>query len=290
MAYYSVRSLTDFYAAKNTAVKFYFIVDRLDLMEQAKDEFVARGLSVRTANSRDELMSDIRSTNLTENAEGKAEIMVVNIQKFKQDSAKIQIDSNYSIQLQRIFFIDEAHRGYNPQGSFLANLLAADKDAIKIALTGTPLLKEERESWRVFGDYIDTYYYDKSIADGYTLKLMREPVETIYKEKIENILDKLAGGIKVRRSDIDRNKIIEHESYLNALIDYIIADFRRFRIEQADDTVGAMIVCKTNPQAREMYRLWQERFNKALYIEGKHDESLMLAAEPMIAYGYHQNP
>lgn len=157
-------------------------------------------------------------------------------------------------------------------------------------MTGTPLLKEERESWRVFGDYIDTYYYDKSIADGYTLKLMREPVETIYKEKIENILDKLAGGIKVRRSDIDRNKIIEHESYLNALIDYIIADFRRFRIEQADDTVGAMIVCKTNPQAREMYRLWQERFNKALYIEGKHDESLMLAAEPMIAYGYHAKP
>lgn len=290
LAYYSVRSLTDFYAAKNTAVKFYFIVDRLDLMEQAKDEFVARGLSVRTANSRDELMSDIRSTNLTENAEGKTEIMVVNIQKFKQDSAKIQIDSNYSIRLQRIFFIDEAHRGYNPHGSFLANLLAADKDAIKIALTGTPLLKEERESWRVFGDYIDTYYYDKSIADGYTLKLMREPVETIYKEKIENILDKLAGGIEVRRSDIDRNKIIEHESYLNALIDYIIADFRRFRIEQADDTVGAMIVCKTNPQAREMYRLWQERFNKALYIEGKHDESLMLAAEPMIAYGYHAKP
>lgn len=157
-------------------------------------------------------------------------------------------------------------------------------------MTGTPLLKEERESWRVFGDYIDTYYYDKSIADGYTLKLMREPVETIYKEKIENILDKLAGGIEVRRSDIDRNKIIEHESYLNALIDYIIADFRRFRIEQADDTVGAMIVCKTNPQAREMYRLWQERFNKALYIEGKHDESLMLAAEPMIAYGYHAKP
>lgn len=290
LAYYSVRSLTDFYAAKNTAVKFYFIVDRLDLMEQAKDEFVARGLSVRTANSRDELMSDIRSTNLTENAEGKAEIMVVNIQKFKQDSAKIQIDSNYSIQLQRIFFIDEAHRGYNPHGSFLANLLTADKDAIKIALTGTPLLKEERESWRVFGDYIDTYYYDKSIADGYTLKLMREPVETIYKEKIENILDKLAGDIEVRKSDIDRNKIIEHESYLNALIDYIIADFRRFRIEQADDTVGAMIVCKTNPQAREMYRLWQERFNKALYIKGKHNENLMLAAEPMVAYGYHAKP
>ncbi len=290
LAYYSVRSLTDFYATKNTAVKFYFIVDRLDLMEQAKDEFVARGLSVRTASSRDELMSDIRSTNLTENAEGRAEIMVVNIQKFKQDSAKIQIDSDYSTRLQRIFFIDEAHRGYNPQGSFLANLLAADKDSIKIALTGTPLLKEERESWRVFGDYIDTYYYDKSIADGYTLKLMREPVETIYKEKIESILDKLAGNIEVRKSDVDRNKIIEHESYLNALIDYIISDFRRFRIEQDDDTVGAMIVCKTNPQAREMYRLWQERFNKALYIEKKYDDDLRMVADPMVTYGHHVRP
>ena len=55
-----------------------------------------------------------------------------------------------------------------------------------------------------FGDYIHTYYYDKSIADGYTCKLMREPVETVYKEKIENILDQLAGNVEVKKSDIDR--------------------------------------------------------------------------------------
>lgn len=128
------------------------------------------------------------------------EIVVVNIQKFKEDKAKVKVDDSYSTQLQRIFFIDEAHRGYNPQGSFLANLLEADTNAVKIALTGTPLLKEERESWRVFGDYIHTYYYDKSIADGYTCKLMREPVETIYKEKIENILEQLAGDVEVKRA------------------------------------------------------------------------------------------
>ena len=51
-----------------------------------------------------------------------------------------------------------------------------------------------------------------------------------------------------------------------------------------------MIVCKTNPQAREMYRLWQERFNKALYIEEKHDENLKTAAEPMVAYRSHTKP
>lgn len=193
--------------------------------------------------------------------------------------------------MQRIFFIDEAHRGYNPKGSFLANLLEADKNAIKIALTGTPLLKEERESWRVFGDYIHTYYYDKSIADGYTCKLMREPIETVYKEKIENILDKLAGQAEVKKSDIDRNKIIEHESYLNALLDYIIADFRKFRLQQDDDTVGAMIVCKTNPQARKLFELWQQRFGFAQHIESKKEEKLLqTAADPMIGYGHQLKP
>lgn len=284
LAYYSIRSLTDFYAQKNIAVKFYFIVDRIDLMVQASDEFAARGLIVRNAKSRSELMDDISSISPVENNEGKPEIMVVNIQKFKEDKTKVQIDNGYNTRLQRIFFIDEAHRGYNPQGSFLANLLEADKESAKIALTGTPLLKDERESWRVFGDYINTYYYDKSIADGYTLKLMREPVETVYKEKIESILDKLAGDISVKKSDFDKNKIIEHDSYLNALLDYVISDFRKFRKEQNDDSVGAMIVCKTNTQAREMYRLWQERFHRAVVIEEKKEEEYYMVADSMTVY------
>jgi type I restriction enzyme R subunit len=259
LSYYSVRILTDYFARRNVVAKFYFIVDRIDLMEQASDEFAARGLVVRNAKSRKELMDDINSISITENAEAKPEIMVVNIQKFKEDKEKVKLSNTYNTHLQRIFFVDEAHRGYNPAGSFLANLLEADKNSIKIALTGTPLLREERESWRVFGDYIHTYYYDKSISDGYTLKLMREPVETIYREKMEQILDNLTGTVKVKRSDIDKDKIIEHESYLKELLEYIIGDFKKFRMEQGDDTVGAMIVCKTNSQARELYRLWQER-------------------------------
>ena len=284
LAYYSVKSLRDFYAGRNTVAKFYFIVDRIALMEQAADEFASRGLIVRTAQSRKELMEDFQSNAPVENPSGKPEIMVVNIQKFKEDSSKIKLDNSYSTKLQRIFFIDEAHRGYSPQGSFLANLFDADKDSIKIALTGTPLLKEERESWRVFGDYIDTYYYDKSIADGYTLKLMREPVETVYKEKLENILDQLTGEVEVKRSDIDRNKIVEHPSYLNALIDYIIADFRRFRTEQNEPSVAAMIVCKTNPQARKLYELWMERYNHAIEIEEKKEEKILTSNEPMVPY------
>ena len=104
----------------------------------------------------------------------------------EEDKEKVELPQ-YATNLQRVFIIDEAHRGYKPEGSFLANLFDADKNAIKIALTGTPLLKEERASWKVFGNYYHTYYYDKSIQDGYTLKIIREPIETKYKEKLSQI-------------------------------------------------------------------------------------------------------
>jgi len=260
LAYYNVKYLTDYYAKQNIVAKFYFIVDRLDLMDQATIEFTERGLLVRQAQDRDSLMKDIRDISFRKNDSGAPEIMVVNIQKFKEDHKKVSMEGAYNTKIQRIFFIDEAHRGYRADGSFLANLLDADKDSVKIALTGTPLLKEEAESWRVFGQYIDKYYYDKSISDGYTLKLMREDIETSYKEKITDILERLTQNVEVKSSDVKHNVIIESEKYINALLDYIIHDIRRSRIHFAAPAMAGMIVCETNPQAREMYRLFQERF------------------------------
>lgn len=259
LAYYNVKSLTDYFSEKNIPVKYYFVVDRLDLLEQASNEFEARGLVVRTAQSRDELMEEIKSNVVIHNDKGIPEITVVNIQKFATDHQRIRKADVYNTNLQRVFFIDEAHRGYSPEGSFLANLFEADPASIKIALTGTPLLALERESWRVFGDYIDTYYYDKSIADGYTLRLMREDIETIYKQEITDILDRLTKEVEVRKKDIDHNAIIEHESFINGLLDYIFHDIRKSRIQQAAPHMAGMIVCETNPQAREMYRLFEER-------------------------------
>lgn len=53
--------LTDYLSEHNKVAKFYFVVDRLDLLKQAKEEFEARGLVVKTANSRDELMKQFRN-------------------------------------------------------------------------------------------------------------------------------------------------------------------------------------------------------------------------------------
>lgn len=255
LSYYLTNVLTDYFASKNQVAKFYFIVDRLDLLEQSSQEFKARGLKVKTANSRAELMQQFRENKSLEGNSGENEITVVNIQRFEEDREKVEIPP-YATNLQRIFIIDEAHRGYNPKGSFLANLLEADKNAIKIALTGTPLLKEERASWKIFGDYIHTYYYDKSIQDGYTLKIIREDIETSYKKRLSEIYDKL--DILVQKKDIKKNQIIEHENYVKELLRYVISDLNRFRMIQGDSTLGGMVICETSEQARKLFSYFDE--------------------------------
>lgn len=190
LSYYLNFVLTDYFAEQNKVAKFYFIVDRIDLLEQAASEFKARGLSVKTANTKEELMAQFRMNQSLDGDTGQNEITVVNIQRFAEDKEKINLNQ-YATNLQRVFIIDEAHRGYKPEGSFLVRLFEADPNSIKIALTGTPLLKAERASWKVFGNYYHTYYYDKSIEDGYTLKIIREPVETSYKEKLSEIYEKM---------------------------------------------------------------------------------------------------
>ena len=249
--------LKDYFSQHNKVAKFYFIVDRLDLLKQASEEFAARGLKVMTANSRSELMKqfDPEHSQSQEGADGECEVTVVNIQRFEEDKKKVTIPA-YATNLQRVFIIDEAHRGYKPQGSFLANLLEADKDAIKIALTGTPLLKEERESWRVFGNYLHTYYYDKSILDGYTLKIIREDIETQYKEKLSEIYEKLE--TLVEKKDVKKSQIIEHESYVKELLRYIITDLKRFRQIHGDNELGGMVICETSEQARKLYAYFDE--------------------------------
>jgi type I restriction enzyme R subunit len=255
LAYFLTYILSDFFSQQNKVAKYYFIVDRLDLLEQASQEFEARGLEVKTANSRDELMSQFRTNQAMEGTSGKQEITVVNIQRFAEDKTKVDLPC-YATNLQRVFIIDEAHRGYNPKGCFLAHLFDADPNSVKLALTGTPLLKEERSSWKVFGEYLHTYYYDKSIQDGYTLKIIREDIETSYKEKLSQIYEDLE--TLIQKKDIKKSYIIEHERYIKELLRYIITDLNQFRIIHGDNTLGGMIICETSEQARKMFAFFDE--------------------------------
>lgn len=289
LSYYLTYVLSDYYAKHDMVAKFYFIVDRIDLLEQATQEFEARGLVVSTANTRAELMAQFRNNHAQEGNSGQPEITVVNIQRFAEDKEKVNLPA-YATNLQRIFIMDEAHRGYKPGGCFLANLFDADPNSIKIALTGTPLLKSDCASSVVFQRYFHTYYYDRSIADGYTLKIIREDIETSYKERLSEVYDKLE--TLVQKKDIKRSQIIEHESYVNELAHYILDDLRQFRKIQGDDTLGGMVICETSEQARKLYEAFQHMPDggQTQTIQIKMGDQVWMAAEAMPMYGTKKKP
>lgn len=252
LAYFNIRYLTHYFSKQGIVPQFYFVVDRLDLADQAFKEFTKRGLRVKRINNPQEL---------NQKQDG-YDVAVVNIQKFKEDS-DLTDRSGYDLNRQNIYFIDEAHRSYNERGSYLPNLYQADTKAIKIALTGTPLItykkdgktKESHATTRdIFGDYIHKYYYNQSIDDGFTLRLMREDIETSYKDNLRSINE------EIQRGDLSKEDIFAHPHYVEPMLDFIIEDFNRARDLVFDDqTIGGMIVCDSSKQARELEKQLEER-------------------------------
>ncbi|WP_344759184.1 type I restriction endonuclease subunit R [Luteimonas lutimaris] len=254
LAYYNVRHLTDWFQQRGQVARFYFIVDRIDLLDQAVAEFKARGLAVRVIASRDEFSRDMRKTVAIDNDRGDPEITVVNIQRFANDD-DVAAARDYALNVQRVYFLDEVHRSYNPNGSFLANLEQSDRDAIKIGLTGTPLIGEQLQSRALFGDYIHKYYYNASIADGYTLRLIREEIATRYRMQLQQAL----ADIEVQQGGIDRKALYAHPRFASAMLDYILEDFRQARVMHGDDSIGGMVICDSAEQARELHRQLRQR-------------------------------
>ncbi|GAA7150199.1 hypothetical protein ID0395_02700 [Helicobacter pylori] len=276
LTYHLTKLIRDFFSPLGKKTKFYFIVDRLDLLEQAKNEFLKRGLQAHEAENKEDLSQKLKSSSVFENPQGNDEIIVVNIQKFKapnedpSDSAPKEIISKTDLQesiqnsrnLQRVFIIDEAHRSYDPKGCFYANLIECDKTAIKIALTGTPLLEDnaqDKATKKTFGNYLHAYSYTESIKDKHTLKLFLESIETSYKEKLQEIYRLLQESITIEDIEVKKETIFNDEKYIKTMLSYIIRDLLDFRrLNGNDKHLKAIVVCFSSQQARLAHLLFNE--------------------------------
>ncbi|GAA8245271.1 type I restriction endonuclease subunit R [Helicobacter pylori] len=288
LTYHLTKLIRDFFSQSNLnkKTKFYFIVDRLDLLEQAKNEFLKRGLCVHEAENKEDLSQKLKNSSVFEGSQGNDEIIVVNIQKFKApneekapnedpSSAPKEIISKTELQeatkdshdLQRVFIIDEAHRSYDPKGCFYANLIECDKTAIKIALTGTPLLEDnaqDKATKNTFGNYLHTYSYAESIKDRHTLKLQLEIIEKSYKEKLQAIYRLLQESITIEDIEVKKETIFNHERYIKEMLYYIIRDLLNFRRVNNDENLKAMVVCFSSAQAKLANLFFNEVQEKVL--------------------------
>lgn len=261
LSVYCNRIIRDYYAKQGINTWFFYVVDRIELLTQVKQEFEIRGCEATSVDSREEFSRELnRALDQKKNQNAFGSCVVVNIQKFSDSLPEIKND--YNAKIQRIIFVDEAHRSYaKSSGEFYKNLMLVDRDAIFIAMTGTPLLSKKERSNLRFGDYIHKYFYDRSILDGYTLKIKKEEMETVAKTEIKR-------NLELELKGKDKAKILESDEYICALGKYIDEDFTNFRYINEDQTIGAMIVCNSNPQAKKMQKWFENnsKFNTRLVI------------------------
>ncbi len=305
-SYFATNVLRDYYQTKKIITKFYFVVDRLDLLRQAKMEFEARGMTIAQIESKADFITNIQSPVVMDGSSQrgtyKETMNVVNIQKFSDESTVVP-DADTVIQ--RIYFLDEVHRGYKEKGTFLGNLLGADPNGIFIGLTGTPIIddkpdengrkriKKKFKTTDLFCKYIHKYYYDKSIKDGYTLKIKKENIDTKFRTDLRAMLN-----IKDDESiSVEQWKAATRTpEYVDQLCQYIVNDFSIFEDTYHDDSMGFMVVSTSTKQAKEIQKWFEnnsdiptalvlcnedDNKSKQEYFRGKRDNA---TGETIIKY------
>ncbi len=140
------------------------VTDRKDLDRQIKDTF-------RNCNLKKEVIQATSGQNLLELIKEKnLAVITTLVHKFEPASKRkadfVDIDQNIFV------LIDEAHRSQSGVANLEMNRVIPN--ACYIGFTGTPLMKNERESWRKFGGYIDRYTIDDALKDKIILPLIYE--------------------------------------------------------------------------------------------------------------------
>jgi len=168
------------------------VTDRRDLDKQIKDTFKNCNLKkeVVQATSGQHLIDLIKAKDLS--------VVTTLVQKFESAAKKgtgfVDHDKNIFV------LIDEAHRSQNGVANFEMGRIIPN--ACYIGFTGTPLMKDEKESWRKFGGYIDKYTIDDALSDKIILPLIYEGryVDLVQnKEQIDRQMDRVTEGLNEKQ-------------------------------------------------------------------------------------------
>lgn len=202
---FSTRIIRDYYSERGITAKFYYVVDRLDLLIQVRDEMRNRGLNAIEVNSRSDFEKELkRPLPKRGDLRSNGEIVVVNIQKFTD--ALPQVSNVYDAKIQRIFFVDEAHRSYKQTGQFFKNLMLVDDNAIyKNPKTG----KVYQYGYIV--DFVDIEKeYDR------TIEMYLKEMEDDFNDDSDEHFS--LAGLVIGPEDIDK-KYHAYQAHMNTLVD-----------------------------------------------------------------------
>ena len=199
--------------------------DRIDLEDQITGDFTRAEIpNVDSISSKEELEEKIKMR----------KILITTIFKFGDLDDGEVIDTRDNI----ILLMDEAHR--TQEGNLGAKMRTALPNAFFFGLTGTPINRNDHNTFAAFGaqedphGYISKYTFQNSVEDGATLELNFQTVPVsmhLNEEQLQKEFDELTDQI----SEEDKNELVRRTSVeafftaqerINEVCKYIVNHFR----------------------------------------------------------------
>ena len=250
----------------NPHARVIVVTDRDELDGQIEGAFAASGQEVRRTTSGADLMGLLSGAPTPR-------LICSLVQKFgRRDVGNFdrfirELEANPTRPVGELFvFVDECHR--TQSGRLNRIMKAMMPGAVFIGFTGTPLLKEDRQtSLEVFGSYIHTYKYSEGVADGVVLDLVYEArdvdQELGSQDKIDAWFDAKTKGLNDWQKDELRKqwgtmqRVLSSRSRMERIVNDIVFDFgTKPRLSSERGT--AMLVARSIFEASKYYALFQK--------------------------------
>jgi type I restriction enzyme R subunit len=163
-------------------------------------------------------------------------------------------------------FVDECHR--TQSGKLHRTMKALLPNAVFIGFTGTPLLKQDKQtSLEVFGKYIHTYKFNEGVDDNVILDLIYEARDIDQKltsqKKIDEWFDAKTKGLNdFQKSELKKKwgtmqKVLSSRSRIDRIVNDIIFDFST-KPRLSSERGNALLIASSIYEACRYYELFQK--------------------------------
>lgn len=163
-------------------------------------------------------------------------------------------------------FVDECHR--TQSGKLHKTMKAMLPGAVFIGFTGTPLLKQDKQtSLEVFGSYIHTYKFGEAVEDEVVLDLVYEardiPQELGSPQKVDAWFEAKTKGLNdwqkaaLREQWGTMQKVLSSRSRMERVVEDIVFDFG-VKPRLSSERGNAMLVATSIYEAAKYFELFQK--------------------------------
>jgi len=241
------------------------ITDRDELDKQIEGVFAEAGEQIVRTNSGRDLMSRL--------SQAKPRLLCSLVHKFgKRDVENFEqfikeLQSQPCQTVGDIFvFVDECHR--TQSGKLHRTMKAIMQNAVFIGFTGTPLLKQDKQtSLEIFGGYIHTYKFSEAVEDQVVLDLIYEARDIDQRlgseEKIDAWFDAKTKGLNdwqksaLREQWGTMQKVLSSRSRMERVVADIVFDFS-VKPRLNNNRGNALLVASSIYEACKYFELFQK--------------------------------